>query len=254
VQKVIYEQPLNERIRTFMRLEHLFEQAQHTLGGQSVWDNRATLSSVLDILTIVSRSDLKTEVIKELERHNITLNRLEESPGVDRQRLAGLLEELSRLIKQLTTTSGRVGQRLQQSEFLTSIRQRGGIPGGAFDFDLPVYHFWLQRPAEERLQDLQGWLAEFGVLRQSIQLILSLIRGSAISKHETAQSGFYQQSLGTNAPYQMVRVAVNRDIPCYAEISGGKHRFSIRFMEPQGSERPVQTSRNVDFELTCCVI
>ncbi|MEO6696795.1 MAG: cell division protein ZapD, partial [Gammaproteobacteria bacterium] len=32
-EKITYEQPLNERIRTFLRLEFLFQQIQHTLQG-----------------------------------------------------------------------------------------------------------------------------------------------------------------------------------------------------------------------------
>ena len=47
---VIYEQPLNERVRTFLRLEHLFCQTDYTLRGFSVWDSRASLDSLVDTL------------------------------------------------------------------------------------------------------------------------------------------------------------------------------------------------------------
>ena len=45
--KVLYEQPLNERIRSFLRLEYLFQQAAYHLSLQSEWDSRATLTCVL---------------------------------------------------------------------------------------------------------------------------------------------------------------------------------------------------------------
>ena len=80
---VIYEQPLNERVRTFLRLEHLFCQIDYTLRGYSIWDSRATLDTLVETLEILSRSDLKTELIKELERHIVKLNALQQSPGVD---------------------------------------------------------------------------------------------------------------------------------------------------------------------------
>ena len=70
---IIYEQPLNERIRTFLRLEFLFSQAAQHLHDDSQWGSRNTLTSLLDILSIFGRTDLKTEVLKELERHTATL-------------------------------------------------------------------------------------------------------------------------------------------------------------------------------------
>ena len=61
---VIYEQPLNERIRTFLRLEHLFDKEDHFLAHISEWDSRASLSLLLDIIDMLARSDIKTELIK----------------------------------------------------------------------------------------------------------------------------------------------------------------------------------------------
>jgi cell division protein ZapD len=49
-------------------------------------------------------------------------------------------------------------------------------------------------------------------------------------------------------------VSVPVDIPCFAEISGGKHRFTVRFMEMKDFDRPFQTTRDVAFLLNCCAI
>ena len=66
--KLIYEQPLNERIRSFLRLEFLFQQVRHHLEGSTEWDSRSALSSLLESMAIFRRSDLKSEVIKEVEK------------------------------------------------------------------------------------------------------------------------------------------------------------------------------------------
>jgi cell division protein ZapD len=50
-----------------------------------------------------------------------------------------------------------------------------------------------------------------------------------------------------------LRVGVPVEAPFFAEISGGKHRFTIRFMDRDINQRPVQTSENVSFYLTCCL-
>ncbi len=254
-QKVIYEQPLNERIRAFLRLEFLFQQIRHHLAGDTPWDSRAALASLLDIMSIFGRSDLKSEVMKELERHTANLSRLEHNPEVDRTQLAELLDEMDALIDQLHAHSGPVGANLKTIEFLSAIQQRSSIPGGLCDFDLPAFHFWLQRPAEERLHDLAGWLNNFDVIGRGIGLILRLTRGSTLFREFTAETGFFQRSLDPNIPCQMVRVALPAGSPYYAEISGGRHRFTVRFQrQPSTSERAVQASADVKFELACCVI
>ncbi|MAT66671.1 MAG: cell division protein ZapD [Gammaproteobacteria bacterium] len=253
--KVIYEQPLNERIRSFLRLEFLFQQMRHQLGGTSPWDSRAAVSTLLEILSIFGRSDLKTEVMKELERHTANLARLEQSPDVDRGQLASLLDEIDTLIDELHAIKGQVGAHLKGNELIASIQQRSAIPGGTCDFDLPVYHFWLQLPAEDRLHDLAGWLDAFDVIGQAIRLILRLIRSSHLFQPATAEAGFYQKSLDPHHPCQLVRVAVPAGSTFYAEISGGKHRFTVRFMEqPSINDKAVQSGRDIEFEIACCTI
>jgi cell division protein ZapD len=42
---------------------------------------------------------------------------------------------------------------------------------------------------------------------------------------------------------------------CFAEISGGRHRFTVRFLaQPNLAERAVQIDRAIPFELTCCIL
>ena len=253
-QNVTYEQPLNERARTFLRLEHLFNEFFAHIEGPSMWDSRNALVSLLDILTIFNRTDLKTEVMKELERQMGTLAALENTPGVDRARLGELLDEFDRLVDRMHALHGQVGQELRQNEFLNSVKQRVSIPGGTCDFDLPGYHFWLQRPTARRIADLHKWISCFEPIRLSISLLLRLVRGSANPVREIAHGGFFQKMLDASAPCQLVRVTVPADAPYYAEVSGGRHRFTVRFMELLPDGHAVQTTHDVQFEITCCMI
>lgn len=255
MQKITYEQPLNERIRTFLRLEFLFLQARHSLEADTVWDSRATLSCILDILNVCGRTDLKTEVLKELERHAVGLARLEQAAGVDHDALNQILNELDLLIDRMHSLNGQPGQQLRQNEFLNSIKQRSAIPGGLCDFDLPAYHFWSQQPSAARSADLYEWMSVLDTLRLSVDVILRLLRGCAAPAQEVAVGGFFQKSLEADNPCcQLVRVAIPAEAPYYAEISGGKHRFTVRFMEPVVNGRAVQTAADVEFDLACCII
>ncbi len=252
---IIYEQPLNERIRTFLRLEFLFAQAAQHLHDDSQWGSRNTLTSLLDMLSIFGRTDLKTEVLKELERHAAALGRLASNPDVDSNRLKKTLEELSTLGKKLHASSGPIAADLKTHEFLSGIQQRLAIPGGTCDFDLPGFHFWLQQPAQQRTRDLAGWLQRFEAVAGAIQLILRLVRESAVLKPVVAEGGFFQKTLDANHPCQLVRVAVAREIPYYAEISGGRHRFTVRFMRAADGDGHVrQANESIAFQLGCCAI
>lgn len=252
-EQVIYEQPLNERIRTLLRLEFLFEQANAHIYRHSTWDNRAAVNTLFDIISVFGRADLKTEIMKELERQALFLEKLAENPQVDRGRLESVLDEMDVLIDRLHGLKAQ-DMDIRDNEFLGAIKQRYHIAGGACDFDLPAYHYWLSRPEEKRILDMQQWMEPFEPIQQSVNLILRLIRDSAQTSRETAEAGFFQKSLDPSSACQMIRVTLDGDSPYFAEISGGKHRFTIRFMETGFSDRPSQSDRNIPFLLTCCLL
>jgi len=252
--RVTYEQPLNERMRVLLRLEHLFRQSHRNLQGGDQWDSRAAIMSLLELVSIFERTEIKADIIKELDRNNVTLTKLKEVPGIDVSRLGEILQELVVLGEGLVALQGPVGRTLRSSEFLSAILQRSSIPGGTCDFDLPLFHFWLQRPLPERQAALKNWFQVFDPIPKAVNTVLGLVRQSTSPVQMTATGGFYQQSLESHPPAQLVRVMLPSDSPYYAEISGGKHRFTIRFMLPNYVERPTQADNDVDFTLACCTL
>lgn len=245
---------MNERVRTFLRLEFLFRQIKHFMSGATVWDSRSVITNMMDILTVFGRGDLKTELIKELERHASSLGRLSETPGVDHAQLKNILHWLTKLRTVLHDKEGPLGQELRENDFLNTIRQRSSIPGGTCDFDLPVYHQWLHLPHERRDADLERWLTSLDTVRQAIELVLKLIRNSAEPANLAAPGGAYQHNLDPSVPFQLVRIALPAESPYYVEVSGGKHRFAVRFLESRADERAQQAVEDVAFRLTCCAL
>jgi cell division protein ZapD len=249
----IYEFPLNERIRVFMRLEQLFKQLSHFMAGASVFDKRAAITSLLDILTIFGRSDLKSELIKELDRHTKVLGQLANSQSVDTQKLREILADLNQASQNLYKASGKIGASVMESDLFQSISQRNSIPGGSCSFDLPAFHYWLEQDQTEQQKDLDRWTQTIADIRIAIDLILGFIRLSSVPTKEIANAGFFQLALDKTHPAQLLRVAIPTASGCFAEISGGKHRFSIRFMAPSTDEnRPNQTQEDIEFLLTRC--
>ena len=251
---IFYEQPLNERIRSFLRLEHLFKQAAYTLRGYSIWDSRSTLTSITSILDILSRNDLKTELLKELERQEKTLSALADLPGVDKEQLSNILKQIKTSQQNILSFDGQLGQNIREHELLSSLRQRSSIVGGACDFDIPYLHYWLQQPPEYRIEKLEYWIEMLEIISHPISLILDITRESSSPINTISEAGFYQQNIDSNQPVQLIRVGLPRDSECFPEISAGKQRFSIRFMIPQDGDRPIQSSDDINFQLICCAL
>ena len=256
VQKnIIYEQPLNERVRTFLRLEHLFQITRHHMQNDTEYDSRAAVSSLFNIIDLLSRSDIRADLIKELERHATTLNSLSSNLNVDQDRLKTVLDNILSLLESLKKTSYQPGLNIRQDEFITSIKQRSVIPGGSCNFDVPNYHYWLHKPFNARINDMDHWRSDLLLIYDSLKLALHMIRSSATPVQERAIAGFFQKPIESNIVCQLIRVYIPSDRRYYPEISGGKHRFTIRFMEqPSTKSRPVQVQEDVEFELHCCIL
>ncbi len=249
-----YEFPLNERIRVFMRLELLFMQLSHFLAGASVYDNRAAISVLLEILQIFSRNDLKSELLKELDRIIKALGQLADNQGVDSSKLEDILVQLHQVKNELHQANGKIGINVMESDLFQSIAQRSSIPGGSCSFDLPAFHYWLEQSDAEKMVDLERWTQPFTKIQTAIDLVLNFVRQSSVPQQKQATAGFFQMGLDSSQPIQLIRVGVDPTLPCFAEISGGKHRFTIRFMKPSSDgSRPSQITEDISFYLTNCM-
>ena len=251
--KIAYEQPLNERMRNFLRLEHLFNLIEYRSQETFEWDCRNTLESLLEINDLLSRSDLKAELIKELERHSLMLTSLKDNPAVDKNRLNTINSDICDLLIKLRDNAYQPGNLLRNDELVTSIKQRISIPGGTCSFDLPRFHYWLNQPGITRKQDFIKWSTDLEPIKKSIYIALDMVRNSAHPTKEKAETGFYQKPIESTLSCQLIRVFLPSVSRYYPEISGGKHRFTIRFMEESTTDsRPTQAENDVDFKLQCC--
>jgi cell division protein ZapD len=252
--QITYEFPLNERIRVFIRLEQLFQEFSHFSSGSTVADKRAAIGVLLDIMSIFRRNDLKSEILKELDRHTKVLNKYADSDKIEPKQLQAILNKISDTSKKLYATSGKIGIAIMESDLFQSIAQRSSIPGGTCSFDLPEFYYWLEQDESIRVKDLERWSQPFSEIRSAISLILDFIRTSNSPCEEVAEAGFFQIALDKDLPYQLIKVGMDRSQPCFAEISGGKHRCTIRFMVPSENEqRPSQSPDDIPFSLTCCL-
>ncbi|MBV2235424.1 MAG: cell division protein ZapD [Sterolibacterium sp.] len=249
---ITYEYPLNERIRTLLRLEDLFDKFHHFVNSEAAENHHVALLTLFEILEVASRADLKFDLIQELERQRQILLSFRNNPEISEEALSGALYEIEMASTQMLAMHGKVGQYLRDNDWLMAIKNRAAIPGGVCEFDLPAYHHWLHRDPVCRRNALNDWIAPILPIRAGIVIVLRLLRASGRPEQQSAAQGTYQLMLAGRTA-QMLRLRVERNAPCVPEISANKYALNIRFVAPDGEDhRPRQCGENVHFELTFC--
>ena len=249
----VFEHPLNERMRTFLRVDFLYTQALYHNETATQWGSRAAMSCLLDVLAISTRGDIRSDVLKELERQLNILNEYQAKPGVDGSRLRNVMSNLMRLRAELMTAGSAFLQPLRESEFLNAIKHRSAIPGGTCEFDLPDYYYWLAQPEEPRTRTFNQWLGMLRPLCDAIAELLWLTRQNGRTREETAAAGLFHITFERDNSVQLLRISLPTSLGMYPEISGSHYRCSVRFLKWNGlTSRPTQTEEDVPFILSCC--
>ena len=247
-----YEHPLNERIRTLMRLEDLYSRSLFFSSATEPAEHHAGLLALFEIADVAARADLKTDILQELERQRQLLAPLRDNPRIEREALEALLGEIDSVSAQLLAQTGKVGAHLRENEWLMAIKQRASIPGGVCEFDLPAYHYWLNLDPAVRQRDLQGWLAPLLPINAGLSIILRLLRDNGKVTRQTAFRGVFQLMLTTTKVAQLLRLSLARDLPCVPEISANKYALNIRFLGIAGMDRGAVYDGDVEFDLMFC--
>jgi cell division protein ZapD len=248
----LYEHPLNERVRTYLRLEHLFQRFDELSQRDRPVDHHFALITLFDLVEAGSRTDLKTDILKELERHKQQFGALRGNPSVSEEALQTLLDQLDDNFSSLNNASGKMGQGVLDNEWLSALRNRVSIPGGTCSFDLPTYHAWQQLGASERHTDINQWSQSLRPLQNSIQLLLHLMRDTGHTQRMMAIGGQFQQTISQNK-FQLMRLSIDRELNVIPEISGNRLMIWIRMMKQDTSSKLQAMNEDVPFELSLCI-
>jgi len=250
---ITYEYPFNERIRTLLRLEDLFEKAAYFIQQEGPREHHVVLLSLFEILEVAGRADLKLDLIQELERQRQSLLAFRNNPDISEEALSGALYEIEQSSAALLAMTGKIGQYLRENDWLMAIKSRAVIPGGVCEFDLPSYHYWQHQGVTTRQEALQGWLKPLTPLRDGLSIVLRLLRASGTPDSQLAKGGSFQLMLGGSTS-QMVRVSLKEPLPFVPEISANKYALNIRFIRQDLEARPRQPDAAVDvpFEMVFC--
>ncbi len=249
---VLYEYPFNESIRTMLRLEHLFDRLGQLMARDAAVDHHYALATIFEIMDVASRADLKSDLLKDLERQKAQLASYRGNPSISETTLDEVIGRIDHAFSGLNQLHGKAGHALTANEWLMSIRSRISIPGGTCEFDLPAYYAWQQFDAARRKADLAQWTASLMPLAEALQVLLGLLRDSGVPHKVSASAGQYQQSLPAGRSYLLLRVRIDPADQLVPEISGHRLMVLIRLMRQDAEGRLRPSASDASFELTLC--
>gem|GEM_PF-7134202 len=254
LESIVYELPLHEQTRVLIRLEYLFDRLQEFVKKSNHDSIYLTLRTIDEILTILERSNLKKFLLGEIKDVSAALISWREHSLASVDKIDNLLNQLSLEKTYIESTSSRAGDILAGDEFLKNFRQKCNIPGGISMVDFPRFHHWLQQDSKIIQDIIQNWYKKCANIYRPIKLILSIIRQSATTSRQVAEDGFYQKTLDKNVEYKLIRVKIENNDSCFAQISGGRYHITVRMVHETDNGNIAQYSHDVKFILGSCKI
>lgn len=249
---ILYEYPFNERIRTYLRLEHLFQRLGELMVGESPLQHHYALVTLFEIMDVAARADLKSDVLRDLDKHKATFISYRGNPCIQEATLEQAIVRLERSFAALNAMTGRAGQSLTENEWLMAIRSRAGIPAGTCGFDLPAYYAWQHQPNQRRRRDIERWTSTLAPLAEGVVLLLQLLRDTDMPYRVVAPGGQFQQTLPQGRSFQLLRLRIDPSTGLIPEISGNRLMVSVRLMREDPDGRLHPSLEDGAFELTLC--
>ncbi|WP_237385646.1 cell division protein ZapD [Xenorhabdus sp. Sc-CR9] len=244
---IIFEHPLNERMRSWLRIESSLQQLEKQRHLDSLASSLSFFRTISELIEILDRGEVRSELLKELDRQQVKLKLWLGAPNAD----TGMIQNLAKQLKECSIALNqgpRLSQHIKEDRIINMVRQRLSIPGGCCSFDLPTLHLWLYLPQSVRDESVKAWLGSLLPLKQALESILELIRQSAVFTPKISHNGFYQDN-ADEADLLRLKLDVVPNALIYPQVSGYKTRFAIRFL-PMDNERIVPA--HLSFELACC--
>ncbi|WP_227551246.1 cell division protein ZapD [Kangiella sp. HZ709] len=248
---ILYEFPLNEQVRTYLRLETLFTHQIQLTQSTTHASHISALHNLLEILDCLDRGDIKGDLLKELEQQKLHFQQLADNPYIDEVKLNKFLSQIEQIFKWLSNYPGKFGSQLRKERFIELINNRMRIPGGSCSFDLPELHRFLHQSLEKKQQQFSTWFKHFDGLYQSIKILLRLFRENASFEQVCTENAHFQYSFAKGQSAQLLRIRLPEESSVFPEVSGSKHCFNIRFLIAS-TDDIVASTEDHSFSLSIC--
>ncbi|MDT0593512.1 cell division protein ZapD [Glaciecola petra] len=249
----LYEFPLCEKVRNYLRLEHLFARLHEAKSATTENQHLYFLEVLFNMLELLERLDLRTDFLRDIDGHERKLEHWSKHPDIDTEALENALQSLRSLSAEIKKNK-KLGANLREEKFLSAIRQRFAIPGGVTSFDVPMLFCWLKQPEQVKQNNMSQWLTQLQLIETTMQTLMSFLREKGRFHETQGVNGYYQSSqVSSDEKLELVRVRCDNADGFYPVLSGSRNRFGIKFMQlntETGTSTPV--TQIVSFAIASC--
>jgi cell division protein ZapD len=243
----LYEEPVQEKIRKFIKIEFLLNKIYYFKGKDDKSENYIALLALCELYEILSRSDIKSELIREIETQNSYFQLIKEMPQADSSKLNSVLEKQNILLKLIYSNEVNYLDHLGRDILFKTILKNCFTQLQPASID-----FWLSRDILIRETQIDLWLEPLIFIKRSIDFILEVVRKSGRFEDRMAEKGFFIEKLDPKKNVLLVRVTLTSDLYYYPQISVGKQRLTIMFMTKDDKNNLVPYQEDLSFILTTC--
>jgi cell division protein ZapD len=238
-----YEFPLNEKTRKFLRLEEIFLKADSQLASRMQFISYNLFETLLNLMATASRSDLKIELIQEIERQRGKVDKLAST-----KKNILILLQLKKLRNMLEKSSIKPGFYFGTDKFLQEIKARSDSPFGILSTDFPEMQLWLQKQTpESRRAYFKDKFLPFESIKLSINYLNDILRKSTIMNRHKITNDRYEVKLDSTQKNDLVVVEILRSPGLIPTLSSNKYAININFNSINKSIN--KNSRPVNFKL-----
>lgn len=185
------------------------------------------LKNIIEIIKLTEKPELKSRFIKELMRIEHGLKKAQLHPS------NSLYEDVFLQIQILSHLSGRFGDIVHHNPFLQSIRLAQSSHNIESESSYsPQLLLWLENDYQIRQNDLKSWLNDLTILYNSVQVYLDLLRENAVFESINMFNGFYQRSLASHLPCQLILLSIDKKSHIIPKMQLGHHSLNIRLCDP----------------------
>jgi len=227
---LIYEYPLNEKIRTWLRFERIFKRINCALANRKnkLWEWIA-IKNLIDLVEISDRSDLKTEILKELIRLQSLYEDLTNRDEVDHKKAQSMKERITNNQEKIRNMPSKPGMYLNSNPWFSIVSSRMSIPGGCNEFDVPSYKWWENQKMNDKYEDFVGFYKLFSDLSEAIEIILLNIRESSIDQKVIIENGAI--SIEAKPDNVLIQIKLDENLKAFPEVTAHRVLVNVRLLE-----------------------
>ncbi|MGE4596431.1 MAG: cell division protein ZapD [Methylophilaceae bacterium] len=230
---IAYEFALNEKTRKLLRTEEIFLKFYAQRKSLSSYHESSCFSTLFTIMTCASKTDLKLEIIQELNKYLNQLHLLKRT-----KKNIVKITEMQKILKKLSRLSIPHGLTFGPNKFLQEIKASESGPYGILSCDIPRLKYWstLTTNADKKVF-FSKLIEPYEIIFHGTNLLLNALRKSVTYTSKITENGTSQIILDSQKRHDIAVLTTGQKNKFTPHIAANQFALSITFTEQKEYSR-----------------